>query len=210
MKNYGDNRGECYRPRWIKASEFCIIHVSIYTPSDLVDLSNLIGALHFLASGQWVSSASAQFFRERSFKSRLNPRVYFLQDKKRLRRIQNGVSPFTVAEFCARCIVYNFRLFAYNRPFRELSVSYKEKFVPIIKVNFWQTNLRANVCRFSTLQVNRKTNATGRRRLTSSNRAAIFVSTSREKRHNKRWKNLFGYKLGESTENNKGLTFFLR
>ena len=45
MKNYGDNRGECYRPGWIKASEFCIIHISIYTPSDLVDLSNLIGAL---------------------------------------------------------------------------------------------------------------------------------------------------------------------
>ena len=46
MKNYGDNRGESYRPRSrIKASEFCIIHISIYTPSDLVDLSNLIGAL---------------------------------------------------------------------------------------------------------------------------------------------------------------------
>ena len=45
MKNYGDNRGECYRPGWIKASGFCIIHISIYTPSDLVDLSNLIGAL---------------------------------------------------------------------------------------------------------------------------------------------------------------------
>ena len=45
MKSYGDNRGECNRPKWVKASEFCIIHISIYTLSDLVDLSNLIGAL---------------------------------------------------------------------------------------------------------------------------------------------------------------------
>ena len=41
----------------------------------------------------------------------------------------------------------------------------------------WQTNLKANVCKNSTFQVNRKKNGTGRRRLTSSNRAAIFVST---------------------------------
>ena len=45
MTNYGDNLGECYRPRWTKASEFRMIHISLYTPSDLVDLSNLIGAL---------------------------------------------------------------------------------------------------------------------------------------------------------------------
>ena len=36
-----------------------------------------------------------------------------------------------------------------------------------------------------TFQVNRKRNATGRRRLNSSNQAAIFVSTSCEERHNK-------------------------
>ena len=43
----------------------------------------------------------------------------------------------------------------------------------------------ANVCRNSMFQVNKKKNATGRRRLTSSNRAAIFFSASREERHNK-------------------------
>ena len=41
------------------------------------------------------------FFREWSFKSRQNARVVFFEDKKRLGRIQNGVFPFTVAEFCA-------------------------------------------------------------------------------------------------------------
>ena len=56
--------------------------------------------------------------------------------RKDFEGFKNGVSPFTVAELCARCIVYNSRLFAYKRPFRELSVSYKEKFGPIIKVNF--------------------------------------------------------------------------
>ena len=61
----------------------------------------------------------------------------------------------------------------------------QEKFGPKIEVFLWQTNLKANVCRNSTFQVNWKKNATGRRRVTSSNRAAIFVSTSCEERHNK-------------------------
>ena len=54
-------------------------------------------------------------------------------------------------------------------------------------------------------QVNGKKNATGRRRLTSSNRAAIFLSALHAKKDTT---NLFGYKLGESTENNKALLFF--
>ena len=62
----------------------------------------------------------------------------------------------------------------------------QEKFGPKIEVSLWQTNLKANVCRNSTFKVNRKKNATtGRRRLTSSNRAGFFVSTSCEERHNK-------------------------
>ena len=38
--------------------------------------------------------------------------THVFEGKKRLRKIQNGVFPFTIAEFCARWIVYNFRLFA--------------------------------------------------------------------------------------------------
>ena len=60
-----------------------------------------------------------------------------------------------------------------------------------------------NFCKNSTFQVNRKKNGTGRRRLTSSNRAAIFVAL-----HAKKQTNPFGYKLGESTENNEALLFF--
>ena len=51
-------------------------------------------------------------------------------------------------------------------------------------IRVWQTNLKGNVCRNSTFQVNRKKNDTGRRRLTLSNRAAIFVSSSCEERYN--------------------------
>ena len=52
------------------------------------------------------------FFRERSFRSRQNPRADFFLGKKRLRRIENGIFSFTVVEFCGRWIVYNSRLFA--------------------------------------------------------------------------------------------------
>ena len=64
--------------------------------------------------------------------------------------------------------------------------------------------MKANVCRNSMFQVNKTTNATGKRCLTSSNRAAMSalhaeIDTT----------NLFGYKLGELTEHNKALLFFL-
>ena len=74
-----------------------------------------------------------------------------------------------------------------------------------IKVYLWQTNLKGNFYRNSTFQVNRKKKDTGRRHLTSSNRSAIFVSTSCKLNDTT---NPFGYKLGESTENTKALLFF--
>ena len=78
----------------------------------------------------------------------------------------------------------------------EETVSWTQRFLtrksgPKIEVYLWQSNLKANVCKNSTFQVNRKKNGKGRRRLTSSNRAAIF-----------------GYKLGGLTENNEALLFF--
>ena len=95
---------------------------SIYTLSDLVDLSNLIGSLsptihQYSPPSEWIMCELGffPFFRERSFKSRENPRVDFFSGRKILRRIQNGVFPFTVVEFCGRWIVYNSRLFAPTR-----------------------------------------------------------------------------------------------
>ena len=75
-----------------------------------------------------MSSVFSIFLRERSLKSRQNPRVNLFLGKKRLRRIQNGAFSFTVTEFCGRWIVYNSRLFAQKSLFRELSVSQQEKF----------------------------------------------------------------------------------
>ena len=94
--------------------------VSIYTVSDLGDLSNLIGSLsrtiqQYSPPSEWITCELGVFpifFRERSFRSRQNPRVDFFLGKKRLRRIENGIFPFTVVEFCGRWIVYNYRLFA--------------------------------------------------------------------------------------------------
>ena len=50
------------------------------------------------------------------------------------------------------------------------------KILPKNEVYLWETNLKANVCRNSTFQVNTRKNAKWRRRLTSRNRIAIFVS----------------------------------
>ena len=88
----------------------CILSISIYTLSDLGDLSNLIGSLsrtiqQYSPPSEWIMCELGVF-------------PIFLENdllkvgKKRLGRIQYGVFQFTVAEFCARWIVYNSRVFA--------------------------------------------------------------------------------------------------
>ena len=97
-----------YSSRWL--SHHCIWAFSIFTLSNLGDLWNLIGSLsrtiqQHLPPSEWIMCELDYFshdFRERAFKSRQNPRVDFFLGKKRLRRIQNGIFPFTVAEFCGR------------------------------------------------------------------------------------------------------------
>ena len=69
----------------------------------------------------------------------------------------------------------------------EEAVSWTQRFLtrkiwPKNEVYLWQTNLKANVCRNSTFQVNRKENSIRRRRLTSSNRAAIFCQHFKRRR----------------------------
>ena len=72
--------------QWI----FCI---SIFTLSDLVDLGNLIGSLsrtiqQYSPPSEWIYNVWVQcfshFFRERSFKSRQNPRADFFKARKDL------------------------------------------------------------------------------------------------------------------------------
>ena len=70
---------------------------SIYTLSDLDDLSNLIGSLSRTIQqdsppSEWITcELGFSHFRERSFKSRQNPRVDFFLGKKRLWTIQSFV-----------------------------------------------------------------------------------------------------------------------
>ena len=63
--------------------------------------------------------------------------------------------------------------------------------------------MRANVCRNSMFQVNRTKNATGNDASPRSN-GAVMSALHRKKDTT----NLFGYKLGELTENNKAVLFF--
>ena len=130
-----------------------------------------------------------------------NPRVDFFPGKKRLRSIQNSVFPFTVVEFCLQL------------PFIRLeeAVSWTQHFLrrkiwPKNEVYLWQRNLKANVFRNSSFQVNTRKNATWKWRLTSRNRIAISSLSALHAKNDTT--NLFGYELGESTENNKALLFF--
>ena len=150
----------------------------------------------------------SHFLRGRSFKSRHNPRVVFFSGKKRLRRIQNGVFPFTFVEFCGQWIVYNSR---FNIRVEE-AVSWTQRFPtrkigPKNEVYLWQTNLEANVCRNSTFQVNTSKNAICHYEddVLPRGTESPFLSALHAQNDTT---NLFGYKLGETTENNKALLFF--
>ena len=69
-----------------------IMYFRIYTLSDLGDLSNLIGSLsrtvqQYSPPGEWIMcelGVFPVFFRERSFKSRQNPRADFFKARKDL------------------------------------------------------------------------------------------------------------------------------
>ena len=85
----------------------------VHILSDRGDLSNLIGSLS--RTIQQYSPPSEGIICELGVENDLLKvdkilRLTFLRQEKTL-RIQNGVFPFTVAEFCARWIVYNSRLF---------------------------------------------------------------------------------------------------
>ena len=90
----------------------------------------------------------------------------FLVGKKRLWRIQSFVVDglFTIPVYSRR------RGRFVNSTFpNKKNLAQKSEFI------YDKQNLKANVCRNSTFQVNRTKNATWRRRLTSRNRAAILI-----------------------------------
>ena len=100
----------------------CItIIVSIYTLSDLGNLSNLICSASRTIQqcsppSEWITCELGVFpnFLENDLLKvdKIPGLTFFKAIRKRLRRIQNGFFPVTVAEFYARWTVYNSRLFA--------------------------------------------------------------------------------------------------
>ena len=133
----------------------------------------------------------SHFIRERSFKSRQNPRVDFFQARK----VFEG---FKTAFF-------QLLLLGLKLPFIRLEegVSWTQRF---LTRKIWpkQTNLKANVCRNSTFQVNTRKNAHEDEVLPRGTESP-FLSALHAKNDTT---NPFGYKLGESTENNKAFLFF--
>ena len=75
----------------------------------------------------------------------------------------------------ARCSVYNSTPVhsRSRRRFVNSEFANEKPFCPENEGHLWQTKMKANVCRNYTFQENRTKNATGKRRLTSSNRAAM-------------------------------------
>ena len=85
------------------------------------------------------------FFRERSFKSRQNPRADFVLGKKRLRRIENGVFPFNVVEFCSRWIVYKAPVYSPRRG-RFVNSAFPNKKTLAQKGSLFMTNKFESKC----------------------------------------------------------------
>ena len=92
---------------------------SIYTLSDLGDLGNLIRSLsrtiqQYSPPSEWIMCELGifpKFLENDLLKVDKILGLTFFKARK-LQRIQDGVFPFTVAEFCARWIFYNSRLLA--------------------------------------------------------------------------------------------------
>ena len=128
----------------------------------------------------------SHFLRERSFKSRQNPRVDFFTGKKRQKDSKQRISIY-----CC-WVLWSMERFLTRKSW------------PKNEVYLWQTNLKANVYRNSTFQVNTRKNATWDGVLPRGTESP-FLSALHAKNDKT---NLFGYKLGESKENNKALLFF--
>ena len=165
--------------------------ISIYTLSDLGDLSNLIGSLsrtiqQYWPPSEWIMCELGVF------------PIFLEKDLLKVDKIlgftflrQEKIWKESTRRFSIYCGWVLRSMDCLQPPFIRVkeAVSWTQRFLtrkfgPNIEVYLWQTNLKANVCKNPTFKVHRKKNDTGRQRLTLSDRAAIFVSTSCEERHN--------------------------
>ena len=166
---------------------------SIYTLSDLGDLSNLIGSLsrtiqQYSPPSGWIMCELGFFpiFLEKDLLKvdKILGLTFFQARKdfegfKTIRRFSIYCRLSFVVDGLFTTPVYSPETVSWTRCFLT------RKIWPKNEVYLWQTNLKANVCRNSTFQANTRKNATWRQGFTSRNRIASFVSTSCEERHNK-------------------------
>ena len=130
-------------------------------------------------------------------------RLTFFKARKYFEGLKTEFFSFTVAEFFAREMFTTPVYSCWRGRFVNSSFPNKKEHFVKKRSSFMTNKEESNVCRSSTFQVNRTKNATGKRRLTLSNRATMSAL------HRKNdTTNLFGYKLGELTEINKALIFF--
>ena len=113
----------------------------------------------------------SHFFRERSVKSQQNPRVDFFKARKDFEGLKMAFFHFLQLNFCSMdCLQLPFirveEAFSWTQNLLTTKIWPKNR-------SLWQTKMKANFCRNSTFQVNRTKNATGTRRLTSSDWAAM-------------------------------------
>ena len=102
------------RYMWFLLCHYTLYIYLVYTHSVILVISNLIGSLsrtiqQYSPSSEWIMCELGVFpiFLENDLFE-----VDKIVRQERLGGIQNSVFPFTVAEFCARWIVYNSPLFA--------------------------------------------------------------------------------------------------
>ena len=96
------------------------ISISIYTLSDFGDLSNLVGSLsrtiqQYSPPSDWIMCELGVFpisLENDLLKVDKILGLTFLSQEKTWKDSKRPFFPFTVAQFCARWIVYNSRLFA--------------------------------------------------------------------------------------------------
>ena len=148
----------------------------------------------------------SHFLRERSFKSRQNPRVDFFQARKDFEGFKTAFFHLLLLSFVVDGLfttpVYSPRRVRFvNSAFpnkknlaQKRSLFMTKKFESKCLQKFYVSSKHEKECYMKTTSY----------LLEEPNRHFKFVSTSCEGGHNKP----FGYKIGESTENNKALLFF--
>ena len=187
----------------------------MYTLSDLGDLSKTIGLLsrtiqQYSPPSEWIMCELGVFpiffFRERSFKSRQNPRAdFFLRQEKTWK---DSIRRFSIYCSWVLCSMDCLQLPCIRV---EEAVSWTQRF---LTRKFWLKNRSL----FMTNKFKRKC------------LQKFYVSSKQEKEWDRKTTSFleqpsryfcqqlhakndatkpFGYKLGESTENNKALLFFL-